>query len=146
MDVFSTGKRSKVMAAIRGCGNTSTERAFVALLRSAGVTGWRRHSLKVAGKPDFYFPARRLAIFVDGCFWHGCPKCFREPQQNKRFWAEKIERNRKRDRKVTRTLRRGGIKVVRLWEHDLSRQTSKVNRVLELLRPKGARRPQLARS
>jgi DNA mismatch endonuclease, patch repair protein len=121
------------MAAIRHRGNRSTERTFAALLRRSGVSGWKLHSLQVIGKPDFYFPNRRIAIFVDGCFWHACPKCFQAPRQNERFWAEKIERNRKRDRKVMRTLRTEGIKAIRLWEHDLERRTWKVTSVLELL-------------
>jgi DNA mismatch endonuclease, patch repair protein len=133
MDVFSKAKRSQVMAAIRHRGNRSTELTFAGLLRRARVSGWKLHSLEVTGKPDFYFPTRRVAIFVDGCFWHGCPRCFQAPQQNALFWAEKIERNRKRDRKVTRSLRGEGIKVIRLWEHDLQSRTWRLRKALKLL-------------
>src|SRR5580658_2521777 len=133
MDVFSQAKRSKVMAAIRNRGNRSTERTFAALLRRSGVSGWKLHVAQVPGRPDFYFPTRRMAISVDGCFWHGCPRCFQAPQQNASFWAEKITRNRRRDRKVSRILRGDGIKVIRLWEHDLERGTWRVRRVLKLL-------------
>jgi DNA mismatch endonuclease (patch repair protein) len=133
MDVFSKTKRSQVMAAIRHRGNRSTERTFAALLRRFRVSGWTLHSSDVAGKPDFYFSKRRIAVFVDGCFWHGCPRCFQAPRQNRSFWTAKIERNRKRDRKVTRALRREGIKVIRLWEHDLERRTSRIRRALEVL-------------
>jgi len=130
------------MAAIRHRGNRSTEGVFAALLRSHRVSGWKLHSLQVTGRPDFYFPARRVTIFVDGCFWHGCPKCFQAPKQNASFWAHKIERNRKRDRKVTISLRAEGFKVIRLWEHDLESRTLKLRRVLELLaHPKNSPAP-----
>jgi DNA mismatch endonuclease, patch repair protein len=134
MDVFSKAKRSSVMAAIRGRGNRSTERSFAALLRCSRLRGWTLHSLEVAGKPDFYFRERRLAVFVDGCFWHGCPKCFRPPKQNAEFWALKIGRNRSRDRAVGRMLRRQGIRVIRVWEHDVEGRTWRLDRVLNILR------------
>jgi DNA mismatch endonuclease, patch repair protein len=72
-------------------------------------------------------------VFVDGCFWHGCPKCFQAPRQNASYWAAKIGGNRRRDRRVTRALRHEGIKVIRLWEHDLEKRTRKVLKVLEVL-------------
>lgn len=140
MDVFSRAKRSEVMAAIRHQRNRSTERAFAALLRRARICGWKLNSPDVRGKPDFFFPARRIAIFVDGCFWHGCPKCFQPPRQNASFWATKIGSNRKRDQRVTRCLRRSGIRVVRLWEHDLERRTPRVQSVIDLLRMPARRR------
>jgi DNA mismatch endonuclease (patch repair protein) len=133
MDVFSAKKRSQVMAAIRHKGNRSTEGTFAGLLRQSRVSGWKLHSRLVTGRPDFYFPKRRIAIFVDGCFWHACPKCFRAPRQNGKFWVQKIERNRARDQKVMRSLRREGVKVIRLWEHELESRTSRVASVLELL-------------
>lgn len=133
MDVFSKAKRSSVMAAIRSRGNRSTERAFAAFLRRARLRGWTLHSATVVGRPDFYFYNQRVAVFVDGCFWHGCPKCFQAPRQNARFWAEKIERNRKRDRAVGHLLRRQGIRVIRIWEHDVEFRTHRVEKVLELL-------------
>jgi DNA mismatch endonuclease (patch repair protein) len=134
MDVFSKDKRSAVMAAIRGRGNRSTERTFAALLRCARLRGWTLHSRDVVGKPDFFFEETQVAVFVDGCFWHGCPKCFKAPRQNAEFWALKIGRNRKRDRAVSRKLRRQGIRVVRVWEHDVEARTQRLERVLEMLR------------
>lgn len=121
------------MAAIRHKGNRSTEGTFAALLRQSRVSGWKLHSRLVAGKPDFYFPKRRVAVFVDGCFWHACPKCFQAPRQNGQFWREKIERNRKRDQRVMRSLRCDGIKVIRIWEHDLERRTRRVREVIAFL-------------
>lgn len=106
------------MSHIRGRGNKDTELALAKIFRRFGVTGWRRNQ-KVFGKPDFVFPKLILAVFVDGCFWHGCPKHATHPKQNAAFWARKLRANKARDRLVTRRLRRAGWRVVRLWEHEL---------------------------
>jgi len=119
-DVFTSKKRSAVMARIRGQGNKTTELALAAILRAEGVSGWRRH-LPLPGRPDFAFPRVKIAIFVDGCFWHGCPKCYRRPASNRRFWDGKLLRNQARDRLVSRQLRIRGWTVFRIWEHDLKR-------------------------
>jgi DNA mismatch endonuclease (patch repair protein) len=71
------------------------------------------------GRPDFVFPADRLAVFVDGCFWHGCPKHYTRPANNRAFWERKLRANRARDRQVNRELKRLGWRVLRVWEHDL---------------------------
>ena len=134
MDVYDKEKRSSVMAAIRSRGNRSTELTFAAFLRCKRFRGWTVHSKEVVGRPDFYFRMRRVAVFVDGCFWHGCPKCYQAPRQNAEFWARKIGRNRKRDRAVGRLLRRDGIRVIRLWEHDVEARTRRFAKVLETLR------------
>ena len=118
-DVFSKKKRSQVMAAIRSRGNKGTELKLVAILRSAGITGWRRHQ-SVTGHPDFIFRRERVAVFVDGCFWHGCPKHGRKPGSNRAYWLPKLRRNRERDATVKRSLRSAGWRVIRLWEHDLA--------------------------
>lgn len=110
------------MAAVKGRGNKSTEIAFLRLLRQAKITGWRRHYKKLEGIPDFVFPKKRLAIFIDGCFWHGCKKHSSQPKTNKLFWREKILKNMKRDRNVNRKLRGLDWKVRRVWEHELSPQ------------------------
>lgn len=136
MDVFSRQKRSEVMARIRGCGNKSTERRMAALLRSSHIAGWKLHPSNVFGRPDIYFPKKRVAIFLDGCFWHACRKCFKMPVQNQPFWANKIRKNVMRDRYVNRILKKDGIKVIRLWEHDLEKDTSHISRTLEILRTK----------
>jgi len=130
MDVFTKKKRSEVMARIRGRGNRSTERRFAAILRARRISGWCLHSSQVAGHPDVFFPRHQLAIFVDGCFWHGCKECFRSPAQNRSFWMRKILENVRRDRRIDRYLRRRGISVMRVWEHDLERRTSKVGILL----------------
>jgi DNA mismatch endonuclease (patch repair protein) len=117
-DVFTKAQRSRVMARIRSRGNLATEMAVVKLFRRHAITGWRRHQ-NVFGKPDFLFRRNRLALFVDGCFWHGCPRCYRRPKTNRKYWHAKIVRNRERDREVSRELRRLGWRVVRIWGHSL---------------------------
>ncbi len=133
-DVFSKQKRSAVMSRIRGKGNKDTEVALARLFRAHSITGWRRH-YTITGRPDFAFPKHKLAVFVDGCFWHGCPKHGVQPKGNKEFWLTKLEANKARDRKVNRLLRANGWRVLRIWEHDLakSRQVSAVRRVLRVL-------------
>lgn len=149
-DVFTKAKRSDVMSRIRSRGNQATELALVRVFRAAGITGWRRHvqirnaeggvrnqAARVAKapvrtsrsafrvfsvRPDFVFPKLRLAVFVDGCFWHGCPLHETKPRHNAAFWRAKFASNKARDRLVTRTLRQNGWRVLRIWEHDLARK------------------------
>ena len=130
-DVFTKAKRSVVMARIRGSGNKETELRLMAIFRANDIAGWRRHQ-PVFGKPDFVFPKKKLAVFVDGCFWHGCPKHGVKPKQNARFWREKIARNKARDRLVNRTLRARGWRVLRVWEHELTKKHERrcVTRIL----------------
>lgn len=120
-DVFSKAKRSLVMSRIRGSGNRDTELRMIALFRAYRISGWRRGQ-PLFGKPDFVFRRERVAVFVDGCFWHGCPKPKHAPLPRNRaeWWAAKLARNRKRDLIVTRTLRRQGWTVIRIWECDLA--------------------------
>jgi len=118
-DPLSRRRRSELMARIRGRGNRSTELALAALLRRHRVTGWRRHAA-LFGRPDFVFARERLAVFVDGEFWHGHPKRGRLPGTNRAYWRAKIARNRARDRLVNRALRRQGWRVLRIWEHRLA--------------------------
>ena len=120
-DIFSKRKRSAVMALIRSRGNKATELRLIAIFRAHSITGWRRHR-PLFGKPDFVFPALKLAVFVDGCFWHGCPIHGTRPKTNAAFWGKKISTNRTRDRLVTRTLRARGWRVLRIWEHALMRR------------------------
>jgi DNA mismatch endonuclease, patch repair protein len=120
-DVFSKSKRSELMSRIRSHGNKDTEVALAKLFRRNKITGWRRNQ-KIFGKPDFIFRQMRLALFVDGCFWHGCPKHGTKPKGNAAFWRRKFSRNIARDRLVTRTLRATGWRVLRIWEHELARK------------------------
>jgi DNA mismatch endonuclease (patch repair protein) len=117
-DVFNKTKRSEVMACIRGHGNRTTELALIKLFRIHHITGWRRRQ-PVFGKPDFIFRRQKIAVFVDGCFWHGCPKHGRKPNSNRLYWNKKLKRNRARDAKVEKTITKMGWSVIRFWEHDL---------------------------
>ena len=123
-DVFTKSKRSAVMSRIRGSGNKDTELRLISIFRAHHITGWRRNR-KLPGKPDFVFPSRRLAVFVDGCYWHGCPRHYRRPKSNRKFWDAKIARNRRRDREVNRLLKARGWRVLRVWEHALARKDEK---------------------
>ncbi len=114
MDHVSKDVRSKNMAAVRSKGNLSTEIALGKLLWAAGLRGYRKH-WPVAGTPDFAWPRRKVAVFVDGCFWHGCP-CKTIPTTNSAFWRNKIRKNQERDRRVDRRLRREGWAAVRVRE------------------------------
>src|SRR2546430_339563 len=106
-DVFTKAKRSRVMSRIRGRGNKETELALARLLRQNKIIGWRRH-FRIHGTPDFVFPKEKLAVFVDGCFWHACPKHSNTPVNNRAFWKTKLAANQFRDRQVNRMLRRIG--------------------------------------
>lgn len=129
-DILTQAQRSALMAKVRSAGNASTELRLIAVFRALGITGWRRGvtlrveagAVKLKVRPDFVFRAGKLAVFVDGCFWHGCPLHATQPTQNARFWREKIAGNGARDRLVSRTLRRGGWRVLRIWEHELTRK------------------------
>ena len=113
--LVTTLERSRLMSRVRGRGNENTELRLARLLRLSGIKGWRRH-LRLPGTPDFAFRVERLAVFVDGCFWHGCPKCYSAPRRNKGFWQRKVSGNRDRDVRVGRALRSRGWAVVRIWE------------------------------
>jgi DNA mismatch endonuclease (patch repair protein) len=150
-DVFDVVKRSEVMSRIRGKGNKTTEIALAAALRKAGITGWRRHILlKVKAKPsrrshalkleiivvrpDFIFRQAKLAVFVDGCFWHQCPLHSKVPENNREFWEQKLRRNVERDRETNRALRAAGWRVLRLWEHELQEPSGAIRKVKRQLR------------
>jgi len=120
------------MARVRSTGNASTEQRMVAIFRAARITGWRRH-LPLPGKPDFAFPKAKVVVFVDGCFWHGCPRCYRAPKQNAPYWTAKVARNKERDRRQARELRQKGWRVLRLWEHQLKNGGRTAARVASMI-------------
>ena len=142
MDRISKTERSAIMSRIRGRGNKRTETDVISLLRKSGIKGWRRHQtihfaesksrraqssdgikFKTQVRPDFSFPKLKVALFIDGCFWHGCPKCYRKPKSRQKFWLAKVQRNKDRDSFQTQSLRRAGWKVVRFWECALKLKT-----------------------
>lgn len=111
--------RSKTMAAIRGKNNKTTElKLRMGLVRNR-ISGWTLHPSEILGKPDFYFPKKKVAVFIDGCFWHGCPYCGHIPKTRSAFWRAKIKRNKTRDQKIKRQLEESGAIVFRFWEHQL---------------------------
>lgn len=118
-DVLTKAQRSFNMSRI-GAKNTTPEITIRRCLREAGLRGYRIH-YTLPGKPDIVFPANRLAVFIDGCFWHKCPIDYREPETRKEFWAQKIARNLTRDREVETALEGQGWAVLRIWEHDVRR-------------------------
>ena len=132
MDRVSQEVRSKIMASIRTFGGT-TERKMEKLLRKRGIRGFRKQ-WPVAGKPDFAWPKSRVALFVDGCFWHGCPRCDRPSKSNTMFWKSKIVSNRRRDARVARKLRKEGWSVLRVWECKIAeeRTLSRIMRAVQL--------------
>jgi DNA mismatch endonuclease, patch repair protein len=124
-----SNSRSRTMSLIRAKDNGTTERALRMALVRAGERGWCLHC-DLVGRPDFYFPKSKLAVFVDGCFWHGCGKCGHIPRTRSSFWQAKLDRNRERDRRTTRELRKRGMNVIRIWEHQLKTEKG----VLRVLR------------
>ena len=137
-DVFTKAKRSEVMSRIRSRGNRDTELALARLFRANRIIGWRRQvevwimkrGARNSGahgvtrptfrvKPDFVFPKLKLAVFVDGCFWHGCPKHATWPSNRAAWWRRKLEGNKARDRLAKQSLRHAGWRVLRIWEHEL---------------------------
>jgi DNA mismatch endonuclease (patch repair protein) len=131
-DCYSVAERSYVMSRIHSFGNRTTELRFVRLCRRHGIKGWRRGS-SLFGKPDLVFARCRLAIFIDGDFWHGNPKSQRVPKSNAEYWAKKIQSNRRRDRLVNRTLKEQGWRVFRVWESQLRRDGEAIMAKLRLL-------------
>jgi DNA mismatch endonuclease (patch repair protein) len=133
-DRITKTQRSKNMSAVRSSGNRSTELEFLQLLKKNKITGWRRHYKKMNGTPDFVFLKCKTAIFIDGCFWHGCPKCGSYPKSNRKFWKTKIDNNRKRDRRDSREVKRKGWAVLRIWEHEMNKRPERVlNKLLIFL-------------
>jgi DNA mismatch endonuclease (patch repair protein) len=118
---FGGLRRGQLMSRVRSTGNQNTEVRLATLLREVGLTGWRRHQ-HLPGKPDFVWRPAKVAVFVDGCFWHG-HACGRNvtPKTNAKAWREKIERNQARDRRATRVLRERGWSVLRVWECSIHR-------------------------
>jgi len=133
-DVFTPQRRSAIMGLVRSTGNASTEQRLVRLLYAYRITGWRR-AVRLLGSPDFVWRRQRLALFVDGCFWHGCPRHGHTPRSRLRYWTAKLARNKSRDQLVRRRLRKSGWRVLRIWEHELTRKNEArlVRRILRAL-------------
>lgn len=122
------------MARVRRSG-TAPELALRSTLRRVGLRcRLTPGGLSLPGTPDLVFPRLRLAVFVDGCFWHGCPVHGTMPKTNTSFWLAKISRNRERDRQVDGSLKRLGWTVLRVWEHELRGDRHRLLRRIQRLR------------
>ena len=108
--------RSRIMSRIKSK-ETKPEIALRKALWKTGLRGYRKNCRKVLGTPDVCWPGKKVAIFLDSCFWHGCPTHYREPKTNVEYWRPQIARNRKRDREMFLKLKAEGWLVLRLWEH-----------------------------
>lgn len=120
-DVFTKEQRSYIMRQIKSRRNKSTELKLISYFKANHIKGWRRNYI-VFGKPDFVFQPYKIAIFVDGCFWHGHNCRNTKPKENHEFWFKKIERNRQRDIDVSEKLKKKGWEVIRIWECELKNQ------------------------
>jgi DNA (cytosine-5)-methyltransferase 1 len=126
VDNLSKQQRSDCMSQIKST-NTKVELFLRKELWKNGIKGYRLKT-KIYGRPDLYFPKKRLAVFVDGCFWHMCPKCYKPPKSNIKYWGLKIKKNITRDRRVEKDLKQNGINVLRFWEHDIKKNPKKIIR------------------
>ena len=137
VDVLTKKQRSYNMSQIKGK-NTKPEIRLRKELLSKGLKGYRIHK-NITGKPDIIFPKQKIAIFIDGCFWHRCPVCYKEPKTNSKFWSEKIESNKLRDKKINVQLKKKGWRVLRFWEHEIKKDVSgcadKIKKVISQTTP-----------
>jgi DNA mismatch endonuclease (patch repair protein) len=132
-DNLSAQNRVKTMRAVKSKG-TRLEKHIFAMLAGMGLKGWRKNADDVVGKPDIVFRELQVAIFIDGCFWHGCPHCRRPmPQANREYWERKIARNVHRDAVNRNTLVKGGWIVISIWEHEI-RDPAKMKLVKQQVR------------
>lgn len=122
---FGGLKRSSLMSRVRSRGNRTTEEKLAILLREKGISGWRRNS-RVHGQPDFVWQRYKIAVFVDGCFWHGHNCRNLTPSKNRAAWLQKFSRTKLRDRYITRSLRKTGWNVIRIWECKLNRAPDRI--------------------
>ncbi len=120
-DVFTQAERSQIMRKIKSSGNKSTEGKLVVFFQERSIVGWRRH-YNVKGHPDFVFLDRKIAIFVDGCFWHGHDCRNTRPTDNADYWRNKRERNMAHDKEISERFRQRGWTVIRIWECELKKK------------------------
>jgi DNA mismatch endonuclease, patch repair protein len=133
MDVFTKEKRSEIMSKIRSK-NTEIEKTVFGELRKSGIY-FQRHYKKVAGNPDIALPKKKIAIFIDGDFWHGYKYAIQKQRLPKKYWIKKIENNIIRDRKNRLGLRKKGWKILRIWEHEIKKNQEKaLGKIIKFLR------------
>src|SRR5581483_4358059 len=124
MDTFAPIVRSHIMRQVKSANGRSTEQTFRRLVAELRPQKWASNVRALPGRPDFVFWKSKVAVFVDGCFWHGCPRCSKKPASNVAYWSSKIQRNRRRDLRTSRTLRDQGWSVYRIWECRIARWSS----------------------
>ena len=124
MDNLTPAQRAKCMSKIKRK-DTKAERIFRKAIWHKGIRGYRI-DVNQPGKPDLFFPRIRLAVFIDGYFWHKCSECFVKPKSNQDYWLPKIERNVERDRENENKLEKMGIEVIRFWEHDIKKNLDQI--------------------
>lgn len=124
-DVFSKDKRSEIMSKVRSKGNKSTELKLISYFNALGIKGWRRN-YPVVGHPDFVFPKLRIAVFVDGCFWHGHNCRNLKPSANAEYWERKICRNIEHDKAISDKFTNRGWTVLRIWECELKKKNAEI--------------------
>ena len=130
-DTFTKKQRRYCMSQVKS-GNTKPEMAVRKLIWSKGYRYRIGHGL--FGKPDMVFPSYKIAVFIDGCFWHACPKHCRMPSSNTHYWERKILGNQKRDKKINQQLKKEGWQVIRIWEHDIKKNLKKsANKIITKL-------------
>ena len=124
-DVFDSKKRSDIMSKVRSNNNKSTELALIKFFKENNITGWKRN-YPVKGHPDFVFLDKKIAVFVDGCFWNGHDCRNTRPSDNAEYWQKKRERNIKHDKEVTAMFENRGWTVIRIWECELKKKNRDV--------------------
>jgi len=133
MDKHTKEQRSYNMSRIPSV-NTKIELVVKEMLKGSHL----RYQPKIYGKPDFGSKKKRIAVFIDGCFWHKCPKCYTEPKSNRKFWIPKIKRNAERDKIINRELRKQNYRVIRFWEHQIKKDVSKcINKIFSEVGKRG---------
>lgn len=123
-DVLTKKQRSYNMSQIKSK-DTKPELCLRKILLLSKIKNFRTNYV-LPGKPDLVFAKNKLAIFIDGCFWHKCPKCFVKPATRSKFWEEKIKKNVSRDKEINKTIRGLGWKILRFWEHEINMNPGKV--------------------
>lgn len=124
-DIFSKEKRSEVMKSVKSSNNKSTELKLISIFKEYSIKGWKRN-YKIKCSPDFVFLKLKIAIFTDGCFWHGHNCRNLTPKDNAEFWQNKILKNKKYDKDTTKRLKKLGWKVIRIWECELKDKKRKI--------------------
>lgn len=124
-DIFDNEKRSYIMSKVRPKNNKSTELELIKIFKENNITGWKRN-YPAKGHPDFVFLDKKIAIFVDGCFWHGHDCRNTRPSDNAEYWRKKRERNIKHDKEVTALFEQRGWTVIRIWECELKKKKKQI--------------------